>query len=122
MASVFDRIGGSAAVAAVVDEFYTRVTSDPSLQGYFAGTDMDRLKAHQRAFVATALGGPQEYRGRSMAEAHAGLGVTAEHFDAVVGHLAATMEDLGVPAETIAAIAETLAPLKEQIVETRLPV
>ena len=122
MPSIYDQFGGAGPVAAVVDEFYTRVTADPALQGYFAGTDMAKLKAHQRSFVAAALGGPQEYRGKSMAEAHAGLGVTAEHFDAVVGHLAGTMEDLGVPAETIATIAAALAPLKRQIVETRLPV
>ncbi|MEV5414239.1 group 1 truncated hemoglobin [Thermopolyspora sp. NPDC052614] len=122
MTSIFDRIGGAGPVAAVVEEFYTRVTADPDLREYFAGADMAKLKAHQRSFVAAALGGPQEYRGRSMAEAHAGLGVTAEHFDAVVAHLTGTMEDLGVPADTIATVAAALAPLKEQIVQARLPV
>lgn len=117
MASIFDRIGGSGAVTAVVDEFYARVVADPMLKGYFADVDMAKLKAHQRSFVAAALGGPQEYRGKTMDEAHAGLGITTEEFDQVVLHLAGALEACGVDAETIGSIAEALAPLKPQIVQ-----
>ncbi|ETK33427.1 group I truncated hemoglobin [Microbispora sp. ATCC PTA-5024] len=118
MTSIFDRIGGAEAVNATVEEFYTRVVSDPSLREYFADVDMRRLKAHQRSFVAAALGGPQEYRGKAMGEAHAGLGVTAAHFDLVVGHLAAALDACGVADDTITAIASALAPLKAQIVDS----
>ncbi|WP_182908913.1 group 1 truncated hemoglobin [Microbispora sp. H13382] len=118
MGSIFDRIGGSDAVAAVVDVFYARVVADPMLRGYFADVDMAKLKAHQRSFVAAALGGPQEYRGKSMGEAHAGLGITAEEFGQVVLHLTGALESCGVDAETIGSIAGALAPLREQIVES----
>ncbi|MBP2706971.1 group 1 truncated hemoglobin [Microbispora sp. RL4-1S] len=117
MASIFDQIGGAGAVHATVEEFYTRVVGDPALQGYFADVDMKKLKAHQRSFVAAALGGPQEYRGKSMREAHAGLKIPGEHFDLVVGHLAGALAACGVPAETIGAIASALAPLKAEIVD-----
>jgi Truncated hemoglobins len=121
MASIFDRIGGTEAVAAVVDDFYDRVLADPKLSPFFANTDMKKLKAHQRSFVAAALGGPQEYRGKTMREAHAGLGLTAEHFDAVVAHLAESLRKNGVAEETIATIATALAPLKPQIVTNLQP-
>jgi len=116
MASIFDRIGGAEAVAAVVDDFYDRVLADPLLSGFFANTDMARLKAHQRAFIAAALGGPQTYRGRTMAEAHAGLGLKPEHFDAVVTHLTESLRKHDVAEDIIATIGDTLAPLKEQVV------
>ncbi|MFG1694898.1 group 1 truncated hemoglobin [Nonomuraea sp. NPDC049309] len=116
MASIFDQIGGASAVSAVVDEFYDRVVADPALGRYFTGTDMGKLKAHQRSFVAAALGGPQEYRGKTMDQAHAGLGITGADFDAVVGHLAGALTHCGVPEETIATIAGALAPLRDQIV------
>ncbi|GAA1277026.1 group 1 truncated hemoglobin GlbN [Sphaerisporangium rubeum] len=115
MASIYDQVGGAAAVSAVVDEFYSRVLADPTLAGYFAEIDVTKLKAHQRGFVAAALGGPQEYRGRTMGEAHAGLGITTDAFDSVVTHLAGALAHLGVPDETILGIAGTLMPLKEQI-------
>lgn len=122
MASIFDQIGGASAVSAVVDEFYERVVADPRLGGHFTGTDMGKLKAHQRSFVAAALGGPQEYRGKTMDEAHAGLGITGEDFDAVVGHLAGALTHCGVPQDTIATIAGALAPLRDQVVDWQVSV
>ncbi|MCF6468166.1 group 1 truncated hemoglobin [Nonomuraea sp. MG754425] len=120
MASIFDQVGGASAVSAVVDEFYSRVLADPALQGHFTGTDLAKLKSHQRSFVAAALGGPQQYRGKSMAEAHAGMGITAAEFDAVVGHLAGSLAHCGVPGETIETIAGALAPLKGEIVSSQV--
>ena len=116
MASVYEQIGGAAAVAAAVDLFYAKVLADPDLAGYFQGVHLPGLRAHQRAFITAALGGPDTYRGRDMGAAHAGRGITGEDFDAVVGHLGATLTELGVPADTIGTIAGALAPLKDDIV------
>jgi len=116
MTSLFDQIGGSPAVSAAVEDFYRRVLADPTLQPYFANIDMDRLEAHQRSFLAAAMGGPSQYRGRSMADAHAGLEITDTDFDTVVGHLVETLTALAVPAELIGRVGQTLLPLKDQIV------
>ena len=93
--------------------------ADPVLAPYFGATDMRRQQAHMRAFMAAALGGPQLYAGRDMGAAHAGLGITHEAFDRVVGHLVATLTELGVAPATIAAIGDALAPLRAQVVELR---
>lgn len=115
MGSIYDDIGGAASVSAAVDDFYVRVLADPMLAPYFENTEIDRLKAHQRSFIAAAIGGPEIYAGRSMKEAHAGLDVTPAAFDRVVEHLVATLQGLGVPDETIATIGGALAPLKNDI-------
>jgi len=52
--NIYDSIGGVPAVRAAVDDFYTRVLADARLATFFTGTDLDRLKAHQRAFIAAA--------------------------------------------------------------------
>lgn len=114
--SVYDEIGGAAAVSTAVDMFYARVVADPELAPFFGSVDMDRLKGHQRAFIEAALGGAQGYRGRPVAEAHAGLGISDADFDAVVGHLAGVLAELGIPEQTIGAVATTLAPLRSDIV------
>jgi hemoglobin len=114
--SIYDSIGGAPAASAAVDAFYERVLSDPGLAPFFSGTDLRRLKAHQRAFIAAAIGGPEIYEGRDMAAAHAGLGIADADFDAVVAHLAATLASLGVPPPTIGEIAAALAPLRADIV------
>ncbi|GAB7046931.1 truncated hemoglobin [Catenuloplanes indicus] len=52
--TLYESIGGEAAVGAAVDEFYRRVVNDPDLAGCFAGAGLARLTAHQRAFIAAA--------------------------------------------------------------------
>lgn len=113
--ALYDDLGGAPAVAAVVDLFYDNVLSDPALVGYFDGTDLARLKAHQRAFVAAALGGAERYSGKSMQEAHAGRGITSEAFDAVVGHLGTALLACGASPDQLAEVVELLAPLKAAI-------
>src|SRR5260370_6893531 len=108
MATIYDEIGGGDAVSAAVKIFYGKVLDDPSLAGYFDRVDMADLQAHQRDFIGAALGGPVSYEGRSMKEAHAGLGVTTEAFDAVVGHLGATLTHLRFPPPTTATTPPTL--------------
>jgi hemoglobin len=117
--SIYDSIGGASAVRAAVDDFYARVLADPQLAPFFTGTDLNRLKAHQRAFIAAAIGGPEIFQGRDMASAHGGLGISDADFNAVVEHLVGTLTGLGVPAETIRQIGSALAPLRSDIVTAR---
>ena len=114
--SIYDEIGGAESVAAAVEDLYRRLLADPDLAPYFAGTDLARLKAHQRAFIAAALGSSQVHARRDMAAAHAGLVITGGTFDSVVGHLVDTLASLDVPDPTIAAIGSVLAPLRGEIV------
>jgi hemoglobin len=113
---IYDRIGGASAVRAAVDDFYARVLADARLAPFFTSTDLNRLKAHQRAFIAAAIGGPEVFGGRDMASAHAGVGIGEGDFDAVVGHLVGTLTGLGVPEDTLGQIAGALAPLRDDIV------
>lgn len=116
-ATIFERIGGEAAVAAAVEVFYGRVLADPALEALFAGVDTARLAKHQQAFLTQALGGAAAYRGRSMRAAHQGLGITKHHFELVAGHLVATLDQLGVDDATVGEILGAVAPLAADIVE-----
>ena len=74
--SLYEQLGGADNIAAVVDDFYRRVLADDALAAMFAGVDLDRLRRHQSRFISYALGGPNQYTGRNMRAAHAGLGIT----------------------------------------------
>jgi len=109
------------AVEAVVEAFYRRLLDDEGLKSYFAGRDMDRLKAHQRALVSVALGGTSEaYQGRMMHPAHAGLAMTDEAFDKVLDHLLVVLTEVGVTPATAAKIMAILQPLRTDVVQTPL--
>jgi hemoglobin len=114
--SVYTDIGGRAAVEAVVDEFYDRVLSDDLLVPYFEGTEMDELRAHQVQFISSVAGGPVDYSGADMREAHAHLDVDDEAFDAVAEHLEAALRANGVDEENVAAIGERVESLRAPVV------
>ena len=111
--SLYDRIGGEAAVNAAVDIFYRKVLADDRIKEFFDDVDMDRQAAKQKAFLTMVMGGPNNYTGKDMREGHAHLvkrGLNDSHFDAVMEDLGATLQELNVPAEFIAeaaAIAES---------------
>jgi hemoglobin len=97
--TLYDRVGGEPAVDAAVDLFYRKVLGDQRLKPYFSDTDMDSQRAKQKAFLTMVFGGPNNYDGRDLTEAHAGLvkkGLNDTHFDAVAGHLMATLQELKV--------------------------
>jgi hemoglobin len=94
--SLFDRLGGQDAIDAVVDEFYDRILSDERVAHHFEDTDMTELRAHQAQFIAAVTGGPVDYDGADMREAHKGMGITGEEFDAVTDHLDASLETYDV--------------------------
>lgn len=111
--TLYQRIGGEAAVNAAVDIFYQKVLADDRIKGFFAEVDMQRQAAKQKAFLTMAFGGPHNYSGEDMRKGHAHLvaqGLSDSHFDAVMECLGATLAELNVPAELIAeaaAIAES---------------
>ncbi len=115
--TLYEQLGGQAAIAAVVDEFYRRVLDDPQLAPFFAATDLARLRRHQAAFIGMALGGPSDYQGRAMRAAHQGRGIGDPHFDAVAGHLRAALATYAVPPAAIAQVLSTIETLRGDVVE-----
>ena len=115
-ASAYDSLGAETGLRSAVDDFYDRIQADPSLAPYFTGVDMPTLKRHQVAMLSAATDGLQKYTGRDMAAAHAGLAITNEAFDRVVGHLNATLVESGADDSTIRAVLGAVAPLRASIV------
>ncbi|TNC19241.1 group I truncated hemoglobin [Amycolatopsis alkalitolerans] len=118
MPSIYEEIGGQEALIAVVDDFYDRVLADPALAVFFTGTTMPRLKGMQVEFFAAALGGPDEYRGRSMKDVHRGRGIGQEHFNLVAKYLVEALSAAGVPQPTVDTIIGAIAPLADDIVSS----
>lgn len=98
--SLYDQLGGEAAVNAAVDVFYRKVLSDYRINRFFDHSDMDVQAAKQKAFLTMAFGGPNNYTGKDLRTAHTHLvkmGLSDLHFDAVMEHLIATLKELNVP-------------------------
>lgn len=114
--TIYQAIGGEAALRSVVDDLYVRILADDRLAGFFAGTSLPRLKGRQVEFFGAALGGPMTYTGASMKEVHQGRGIGPEHFDLVAKHLIGALGAAGVPDEVVDQIIAVVAPLADEIV------
>ena len=107
-ASLFEKLGGEAAVDAAVDIFYRKVLGDDRISHWFEGIDMDKQAVKQKAFLTYAFGGPNNYTGMDMRKGHAHLvekGLGDKDFDAVVELLGATLKELGVTDDLISEVA-----------------
>ncbi|EMA46033.1 group I truncated hemoglobin [Halococcus saccharolyticus] len=114
--SMYEDIGGNEAIEAVVSDFYKRVLDDPLLEPYFEETDMDALFAHQVQFVSAVAGGPVDYEGDDMQNAHEGMAITEEAFSHVAGHLADALRANGVSEPHVETIIEEVATLEDDVV------
>lgn len=105
MSTLYDKLGGAAAVDIAVEKFYEKVLADERVQHFFAHTDMQQQKQHQKAFMTYAFGGAKHWNGSPMREAHkelvAKMGLTDRHFDAIAEDLVATLAELEVPQDLI---------------------
>ncbi len=117
-ATLYERIGGEAAVNAAVELFYQKVLNDYRINRWFENMDMDKQIAKQKAFFTMVFGGPNEYSGADMRTAHARLvklGLNDDDFDAVMENLGATLKELNVPDELIAEAAALAESTRDDV-------
>lgn len=115
-ASLYDRLGKKEAITAVVDDFVGRVANDGRINGKFANADIPRLKMLLVEQICAASGGPCTYTGRDMKTTHAGMAVTNEQFDALVGDLVTSLNKFKVPEREKKELLGALAPMRKDIV------
>lgn len=113
--SIYEKIGGEAAVNAAVDLFYKKVLVDDRISQFFDTVDMDSQHVKQKAFLTMVFGGPNNYTGKDMREAHKHMSLTEEHFNAVAENLVGTLKELGVAEEDINAIVAIALSVKDDV-------
>lgn len=97
--SAFERLGGEAALRAIVDDFVARVFADSMIGFFFRDADQRRIRELEYQHAAEHLGGPVRYRGRALAEVHAKHPIRGGHFDRRMQILRDTLDRHGVPSD-----------------------
>lgn len=120
--TLYERLGGQAAVQAVANGLVDRILLDARVNTWFVHAASSpaaatAYKGKLYTFVCQATGGPCQYTGRDMVTAHRGRAVTGDAFDAVVQDLVAVLESLNVPDKERGQLLEILGPLKTSIVQ-----
>ncbi len=128
--SLYERLGGEAAITAVVADFVGRAAADPAVNFTRKGTDKEwsatpenvaLLQKRLVQFISMAAGGPQQYEGKDMKTAHAGMGITSDEFDAIAADLKASLVTFNVPQQEQDELLAVVATTKGQIVEEAAP-
>lgn len=117
--SLYKRLGGYDAIAAVSDEFVSRLASEPQLKKFTAGLSTDsqkKLRQHLVDFICNATGGPCLYLGRDMTTAHTGLHITKDEWNIGAGLLVETLDKFKVPAKEKEELLGAVSSLESQIV------
>lgn len=118
--SLYQRLGGYDAIAAVTDDFLGRLAADASLGRFFVGHGTDsvqRIRQDIVDFLCKATAGPCVYGGRDMKTAHAGLGISGSDWDKMLVHLNATFNKFQVPQGERNELLAAVAGLRKDIVE-----
>ena len=118
--TLYARLGGYDAIAAVVDDFVGRLVADKKLTKFFVGHSEDSLKKirmHVIDQLCAAAGGPCNYTGRDMRTAHHGLGITNDDWDAAAMHLVESLDKFKVPEKEKNELLAFVTSLKKDIVD-----
>jgi hemoglobin len=110
------RMGGEAVLAAVVDDFYLRVTADALVAPVFARVDLPALRLHQRQFLNTLLDAAREPTGARLRAAHQDLHITPRQFGVVAGHLRSALQDAEVPSSVVDELMQTVEQYADDII------
>ena len=113
--SLYQKLGGKAAIDAVVDAFYVKVLADDRVKHFFDDVSMDKQRRKQKDFLSAAFGGPLPWTGKDMRKAHAGMGLTEEHFNAIAENLVNTLKDFKVKQELIDQVVAIALTTKDDV-------
>lgn len=119
--TLYNRLGGIHAIAAVVDDFVERIWVNETLNQnpknkQAMGISKPALKYLATELTAMATGGPQKYTGRPMKETHQHLNISEKEWNAMVGDFKTTLNKFNVPAKEQQELLEIVGGVKGDIV------
>jgi hemoglobin len=120
--TLYKRLGGYDALAAVTDDFIVRLATNKEISRFFVGLSDDsktRVRQHIVDFLCNKSGGPCAYVGRSMKDVHKGLKITENDWKITAGLLGETLKKFNVPKKETDEVFALVSSLKNDIVEVK---
>lgn len=117
--SLYQKLGGKAAIDAAVEAFYVKVLADKRINGFFENINMTKQRRKQKEFLSAAFGGPIPWQGKDLRRAHADLELTEVHFNAVAENLQKTLEELKIPKDLIDQVMAIAASTRDDVLNRK---
>lgn len=118
--TLYDRLGGYDAIAAVAENIFKRVRVDAQIGRFWANRGEDGIQREKQLlidYLSHNAGGPVYYTGRDMKLAHAGMSVDQADWDALMGHIRGALGDFDVPEAEIEQVMSFVESSHDDVVE-----
>jgi hemoglobin len=118
--TLYERLGGYDAIAAVANDLLPRLRADPQLGRFWAHRGEDGIMREKQLlidFLCAGAGGPMYYRGRDMVLTHKGMRINESDWNVFLGHAAATLAKFQVPEAEQREVVAFVQSLKKECVE-----
>jgi hemoglobin len=118
--TLYERLGGYDAIAAVASDLVSRLRADPQLGRFWAHRGDDGIRREEQLlieYLCASAGGPVYYRGRDMALSHRGMRISESDWNVFLGHAGATLAKFHVPEAEQRDVVAFVQSLKQDIVE-----
>jgi len=118
--TLYTRLGGYDAIAAVAGDLLPRLEGDALLGRFWQNRGDDGIAREKQLlinYLCASAGGPMVYTGRDMKSSHRGMGITAADWDAFMAHLVATLDTFAVPERERGEVLAFIESTKDDIVE-----
>ena len=118
--TLYERLGGYDAIAAVANDLLPRLRTDPQLGRFWAHRGEDGVMREKQLlidFLGASAGGPLYYRGRDMLLTHRGMRISESDWSVFLGHAGATLAKFRVPEAEQRDVVAFVQSLKKEIVE-----
>jgi len=118
--SLYTRLGGYDAVAAVAENLLGRLTTDAQLGRFWENRGDDGVAREKQLlidFLCDSSGGPLLYTGRNMTTSHRGMGISESDWQLFIGHLKDTLAEFSLPEQETADVLGFIESTKSEIVE-----
>ncbi len=118
--SLYQRLGGYDAIAAVVNNLLPRLENDSQLGRFWAHRGNDGIEREKQLlidYLCTSAGGPLLYTGREMKQSHVGMNISESDWQIFLSHLNATLDAFSVPDKERADVLGFIDSTKADIVE-----
>ena len=122
--SLYERIGGVNAIAMVVDRFSDEVVKNPklnvnpALREWNESGELPGLKFMRTLWLCQQAGGPFQYTGEELGEAHKDLHITSEEFDEVGAEIAGALDHFKVPEREKQEVLAAIVARKDEVVSS----
>jgi hemoglobin len=118
--SLYKRLGGYDAIAAVADDLLPRLMADSRLGRFWKHRGADGIRREKQLLVdylCACAGGPLYYVGRDMKTSHRGLGIDEQDWQVFIGHVNATLLQFSVPARENSEVLAFVESLKKDVLD-----